>query len=176
MRLNVPKPYLPFADGEFSDAEREVRVLLGAAGGDGTRSAPDVHPAVRVPGATSGARGAVSADADLVAGAPVPQHDVREHRSRCAARRASRAASSTPTTPSRAASSSGMRVVVHNDRGAFTAVARVDDSRPRRRGVGAVDLVGASSPPDGAERERRRRRSSRPTWGTARCSTTTWWK
>ena len=36
----------------------------------------------------------------------------------------------------------GARVVVFNDRGEFTAVARVGDSGARRRDVGAVDLVG----------------------------------
>ena len=30
MRLNVPTPYLPFAEGSFLDAEREVRVLLAS--------------------------------------------------------------------------------------------------------------------------------------------------
>ena len=48
MRLNVPTPYLPYAEGELSDAERQVRALLAAAGGDGARSRADVHAAVRV--------------------------------------------------------------------------------------------------------------------------------
>ena len=40
------------------------------------------------------------------------------------------------------ASASARACVVHNDRGAFTAVARVEDDDPPGRRVGAVDLVG----------------------------------
>ena len=128
MRLNVPKPYLPFADGGFLDAVGQVRALLGAHGGDGARPAADVHAAVRVPGARAGAGGALSADADLVAGTSVPEFDFREHRLACAAARASRSVCCIRPTPSGAALPPGARVVVHNDRGAFTAVARVEES------------------------------------------------
>ena len=39
VRLNLPVPYLPFAEGRLPHAERQVRVRLGAHAGNGARSA-----------------------------------------------------------------------------------------------------------------------------------------
>ena len=79
VRLNVPTPYLPYAEGEFSTPSGKCEFFSQRLRGHGARSAADVHPAVRVAGARSGARRALSADADLVAGAHLPELDVRQH-------------------------------------------------------------------------------------------------
>ena len=69
MRLNVPTPYLPYADGGFPTPSGKCEFVLAADGGDGARSAADVHRRRTSRRSAPGARGALSADADLVAGA-----------------------------------------------------------------------------------------------------------
>ena len=61
MRLNVPTPYLPYADGEFLTPSGQVRVRTRRGWRSmGFDPLPDVHAAVRVPGGGAGARGALS--------------------------------------------------------------------------------------------------------------------
>ena len=56
VRLNVPTPYLPYADGGFRRRAASASSYSQRMAEHGTRSAADVHPAVRVAGARSGAR------------------------------------------------------------------------------------------------------------------------
>ena len=49
-RLNVPRPYAPFANGGFPDAVGQVRVLVRSARGAGTGSAARLPAAARVGG------------------------------------------------------------------------------------------------------------------------------
>ena len=87
---------------------------------------PTFTPPYEFPETRPGARGAISADADLVAGAPVPELDVREHRLAAPRRRASRSA----------AAPDGRRA-----------------SRHRRRGAGRrCTTIAARSPPWRASR------------------------
>ena len=127
MRLNVPTPYLPFANGGFPTPSGKCEFYSPRMAEMGLDPRADVHGAVRIPGARARARGALSADADLVAGTPVPEFDFREHRL-AAPRRARAGVPAASDDAERRGIGVGARVVVHNDRGAFTAVARVEDS------------------------------------------------
>ena len=172
MRLNVPTPVSAVRRGR--DSRRR------AASASSTRSGWRTWDSIPLPTFTppyefaeqrAGARGALSADADLVAGASVPQFDVRERR-RAAPRRA-RAGVSAPSRRRRAARrspparASWCTTIAARSR----AVARVEDIDSRRASSGRRRSGGASSPPTARTRTRRRR-SARPTSATARCSTT----
>ena len=62
-RLNVPRPYAPFAQRPISDALGQMRVLVGNAGRAGSGSAARLHSAARVGGiATRSSRFAIRWD------------------------------------------------------------------------------------------------------------------
>ena len=126
VRLNVPTPYLPYADGEFSTPSGKCELYSQRLAEMGLDPLPTYIPPYESRRARPGARRALSADADLVAGAHLPQLDVRERR-RAAPRRRSRSAAA-PGGRGASRDPAGVRVRVHNDRGAFTAQARVEES------------------------------------------------
>ena len=83
MRLNVPTPYLPVRGRRLPDAVGQVRVRVGAHARDGARSRCRRSRRRTNSRRRSGTRGALSAHAHLVAGAPVLELDLRQHRRRC---------------------------------------------------------------------------------------------
>ena len=175
MRLNVPTPYLPYAEGGFPTPSGKCEFVLAAAGRAGTRSAADVHPAVRV---------GRSATPALVARYPLtlisspahtlPQHDVREHhvappegaRAGSAAAPGRRGATRDRAGHARDGAQRPRRIHRDGARG---------DRRSARASCGRRRSGGASSRQT-TRTPIRPRRSGRRTWGTVRCSTTTRWK
>ena len=67
MRLNVPKPYLPFADGEFLTPSGKCEFYSERMEEMGLDPLPTFTAAVRVPGGRARARLTLPAHADLVA-------------------------------------------------------------------------------------------------------------
>ena len=127
-RLNVPTPYLPYADGGFSTPSGKCELVLAAHGRDGPRSRARLHAAVRVPRAWY-PRSPSRYPLTLIS-SPAHQFLNSTFVNVDALRRGAREPECLlhPADAERRGIGVGMRVVVHNDRGAFTAVARVEDS------------------------------------------------
>ena len=123
-----------------------IRATLARAG---PRSAADVRAAARIGGEQSGAGAALPAGVHLAAGAQFPQFVVREPAARSSPRKRRRGSTSIPTTPRPAAIATGDRVRIFNDRGSFTATARVTD-RARTGVVVAPSIWWKKLSPDGA--------------------------
>ena len=127
MRLNVPKPYLPFADGEFLTPSGKCEFYSERMKEMGLDPLPSFTPPYEFPEAVP----------DLAARFPLtlvssPAHQflnstfVNIGVLRRAAREPELMIHPTDAEPRGIAT--GMRVVVHNDRGEFTAIAKVDES------------------------------------------------
>ena len=170
MRLERPDARIcPFAEGGFPTPSGKCEFYSQRLAEMGLDPLPDVHAAVRVAGERARARGALSAGADLVAGAPVPQLDVRERR--LAAPRAREPECVLhPDDAAPRGIADGTRVVVHNDRGEFTRRRARGGRDPPGRRSGRRRLVGEASP-DG--RNANETTSQRETdMGRGPCSTT----
>ena len=76
-RLNVPSPFAPFAQGQFSDAVGQVRVLFGIVAPAGARPAAHLYAAARIRRQRSGPRPPLSAGDVVAAGAQCAQFDLR---------------------------------------------------------------------------------------------------
>jgi anaerobic selenocysteine-containing dehydrogenase len=127
MRLNVPKPFLPYADGGFSTPSGKCEFSSARMAAMGLDPLPKFTPPYEFPDEVP----------DLAARYPLtlissPAHQFLNSTfvNVDSLRRAAREPECLlhPADAERRGIGVGMRVVVHNDRGAFTAVARVEDS------------------------------------------------
>jgi len=127
MRLNVPTPYLPFANGEFLTPSGKCEFYSERLKEMGLDPVPTYTPPYESP----------ERDAPLVARYPLtlissPAHQFLNSTfvNIDSLRRAAREPECIlhPADAERRGIAVGARVAVHNDRGAFTAVARVEDS------------------------------------------------
>jgi len=125
MRLNVPTPYLPFAEGRFLTPSGKCEFYSARLKEMGLDPVPTYIPPYESP----------ERDAALVARLPLTLISSPAHQflnttfvNIGALRRAAREPECLlhPADAERRGIAPGMRVVVHNDRGAFTALARVD--------------------------------------------------
>ena len=148
MRLNVPTPYLPFANGEFLTPSGKCEFYSERLREMGLDPVPTYIPPYESP----------ERDARLVARYPLtlissPAHQFLNSTfvNIGALRRAAREPECLlhPADAERRGVAPGMRVVVHNDRGAFTAVARVDQGI-REGVVWAPSIWWGKYAPDGA--------------------------
>jgi anaerobic selenocysteine-containing dehydrogenase len=126
-RLNVPTPYLPFADGGFSTPSGKCEFYSARMAEMGLDPLPAFTPPYEFPEAVP----------DLAARYPLTLISSPAHQflnttfvNIDSLRRAAREPECLlhPADAERRGIGVGMRVVVHNDRGAFTAVARVEES------------------------------------------------
>ena len=126
-RLNVPTPYLPYADGEFRTPSGKCEFVSARMAGMGLDPLPAFTPPYEFPDSAP----------ELAARYPLtlissPAHQflnttfVNIEPLRRAAREPECLLHSADAE--RRGIPAGARVVVHNDRGAFTAVARVEDT------------------------------------------------
>ena len=127
MRLNVPTPYLPFANGEFLTPSGKCELYSERLKEMGLDPVPTYIPPYESP----------ERDAPLVAKFPLtlissPAHQFLNSTfvNVDSLRRAAREPECIlhPADAERRGIGVGMRVAIHNDRGAFTAVARVEPS------------------------------------------------
>ena len=127
MRLNVPTPYLPFADGKFLTPSGKCEFYSERLKEMGLDPVPTYIPPYESP----------ERDAALVARYPLTLISSPAHQflnttfvNIDSLRRAAREPECVihPHDAERRGIAPGTRVAVHNDRGAFTAVARVEDS------------------------------------------------
>ncbi|MEX2179797.1 MAG: molybdopterin oxidoreductase family protein [Gemmatimonadaceae bacterium] len=127
MRLNVPTPYLPFEHGAFPTPSGKCEFYSARLKEMGLDPVPTYTPPYESP----------ERDATLVARFPLTLISSPAHQflnttfvNIGALKRAAREPECVihPADAERRAIGAGMRVVIHNDRGAFTAVARVEDS------------------------------------------------
>lgn len=127
MRLNVPTPYLPFAGGEFLTPSGKCEFYSERLKEMGLDPVPTYIPPYESP----------ERDARLVARFPLtlissPAHQFLNSTfvNVGSLRRAAREPECIlhPADAERRGIGAGMRVALHNDRGAFTAVARVEGS------------------------------------------------
>ena len=125
MRLNVPTPYLPFATGEFLTPSGKCEFYSERLKEMGLDPVPTYIPPYESP----------ERDPSLVARFPLtlissPAHQFLNSTfvNIGALRRAAREPECMlhPSDAERRGIGAGMRVAIHNDRGAFTAVARVE--------------------------------------------------
>jgi anaerobic selenocysteine-containing dehydrogenase len=125
VRLNVPTPYLPFAEGRFLTPSGKCEFYSERLREMGLDPVPTYIPPYESP----------ERDARLVARFPLTLISSPAHQflnttfvNIGALRRAAREPECLlhPADAERRGIAAGMRVVVHNDRGAFTALARVD--------------------------------------------------
>ena len=125
MRLNVPTPYLPFADGRFLTPSGKCEFYSERLKEMGLDPVPTYIPPYESP----------ERDAPLVARFPLtlissPAHQFLNSTfvNIDALRRAAREPECIvhPVDAERRGIAPGMRVAIHNDRGAFTAIARVE--------------------------------------------------
>jgi anaerobic selenocysteine-containing dehydrogenase len=126
MRLNVPTPYLPFAEGKFLTPSGKCEFYSERLKEMGLDPVPTYIPPYE----------SLERDASLVARYPLtlissPAHQFLNSTfvNIDSLRRAAREPECIvhPADAERRGIGAGMRVAVHNDRGAFTAVARVED-------------------------------------------------
>jgi anaerobic selenocysteine-containing dehydrogenase len=126
MRLNVPTPYLPFADGRFLTPSGKCEFYSERLREMGLDPVPTYIPPYESP----------ERDASLVARFPLtlissPAHQFLNSTfvNIDALRRAAREPECIvhPADAERRGIAPGMRVAIHNDRGAFTAIARVEE-------------------------------------------------
>lgn len=148
MRLNVPTPYLPFARGEFMTPSGKCEFYSARLAEMGLDPVPTYIPPYESP----------ERDARLVAKFPLTLISSPAHQflnttfvNIGALRRAAREPECLlhPADAERRGIAPGARVVVHNDRGAFTAVARVDGGI-REGVVWAPSIWWGKYAPDGA--------------------------
>lgn len=127
MRLNVPTPYLPFADGGFLTPSGKCEFVSARMQEMGLDPVAGFTPPYE----------SVERDPTLVERFPLTLISSPAHQflnttfvNIGALRRAAREPECMlhPVDAERRGIAPGMRVVIHNDRGAFTAVARVEDS------------------------------------------------
>ncbi len=127
MRLNVPTPYLPFEHGAFPTPSGKCEFYSARLKEMGLDPVPTYTPPYESP----------ERDATLVARFPLTLISSPAHQflnttfvNVGALKRAAREPECVihPADAERRAIGAGMRVVIHNDRGAFTAVARVEES------------------------------------------------
>ena len=140
-RLNVPAGVRAVRARQLPDAVGQVRVLSATLAAQGQDPLPDYIAAARIGGAQPGAGAALSAGVHLAAGAQFPQFVVRQPAGVRRRGRHAEARSPSATMPRARGIATGDRVRIFNDRGSFTATARVGDARAARRGGGAVGLV-----------------------------------
>ena len=127
MRLNVPTPYLPFADGTFLTPSGKCEFYSERMAEMGLDPLPTFTPPYEFPEEVP----ALAARYPLtLVSSPAHQFLNSTFVNVGTLRRAAREPECIlhPTDAERRGIASGARVVVHNDRGAFTAVARVEDS------------------------------------------------
>src|SRR5207244_2572583 len=126
-RLNVPTPYLPYANGAFSTPSGKCEFVSPRLAEMGIDPVPTFTPPYEFPDAAPNL--AKRYPLTLIS-SPAHQFLNTTFVNVEPLRRAAREPECLlhPTDAERRAISPGMRVVVHNDRGAFTAVARVEDS------------------------------------------------
>lgn len=126
MRLNVPTPYLPFANGEFLTPSGKCEFYSERLRAMGLDPVPTYIAPYESP----------ERDAALVARYPLTLISSPAHQflnttfvNVDSLRRAAREPECVvhPADAERRGISAGMRVAVHNDRGAFTAIARIDE-------------------------------------------------
>ena len=126
-RLNVPTPYVPYADGGFTTPSGKCELVSERLAKMGLDPVPTYIPPYESP----------ERDPMLVARLPLtlissPAHQflnstfVNVESLRRAAREPECIVH--PADAERRGIAAGARVVIHNDRGAFTAIARVEDS------------------------------------------------
>jgi anaerobic selenocysteine-containing dehydrogenase len=127
MRLNVPTPFLPYAEGGFPTPSGKCELYSERMAAMGLDPMPAFTPPYEFPDAVP----------ELAARYPLTLISSPAHQflnttfvNVDSLRRAAREPECLlhPSDAERRGIGVGMRVVVHNDRGAFTAVARVEDS------------------------------------------------
>ncbi|HVX40954.1 MAG TPA: molybdopterin oxidoreductase family protein [Gemmatimonadaceae bacterium] len=127
MRLNVPTPYLPYADGGFPTPSGKCELYSGRMAEMGLDPLPAFTPPYEFPETAP----ALAARFPLtLISSPAHQFLNSTFVNVDALRRAAREPECLlhPSDAERRGIAAGARVVVHNDRGAFTAVARVEAS------------------------------------------------
>ncbi len=126
MRLNVPTPYLPYADGGFPSPSGKCELYSARMAAMGLDPLPAFTPPREFPDTAT----ALAARYPLVLiSSPAHQFLNSTFVNIDSLRRAAREPECLlhPFDAERRGIAPGMRVVIHNDRGAFTAVARVGD-------------------------------------------------
>jgi anaerobic selenocysteine-containing dehydrogenase len=126
-RLNVPTPYLPFADGGFLTPSGKCEFYSPRLRDMGLDPVPTFTPPYEFPDAVP----ALAARYPLtLISSPAHQFLNSTFVNIGALRRGAREPECLlhPTDAERRGIGAGARVVVHNDRGAFTAIARVEDT------------------------------------------------
>jgi len=127
MRLNVPKPYLPFASGEFPTPSGKCELVAPRMAAMGLDPVPGFTP----PYEFADTEPALAARYPLtLISSPAHQFLNSTFVNIDSLRRGAREPECLlhPDDAERRGIAVGARVVVHNDRGAFTAVARVEDT------------------------------------------------
>jgi len=126
-RLNVPTPYLPYANGEFSTPSGKCEFVSNRLRELGLDPVPTFTPPYEFP--DTAPELAKRYPLTLIS-SPAHQFLNTTFVNVDSLRRAAREPECLlhPADAERRAIAPGMRVVVHNDRGAFTAVARVEDT------------------------------------------------
>jgi len=127
MRLNVPTPYLPFADGRFLTPSGKCELYSERLAQMGLDPVPTFTPPYEFPERVPAL--AASYPLTLIS-SPAHQFLNTTFVNVDALRRAAREPECVlhPNDAERRGIPAGARVVVHNDRGAFTAVARVEET------------------------------------------------
>jgi anaerobic selenocysteine-containing dehydrogenase len=127
MRLNVPTPYLPFADGRFLTPSGKCELYSERLAKMGLDPVPTFTPPYEFPERVPAL--AASYPLTLIS-SPAHQFLNTTFVNVDALRRAAREPECVlhPNDAERRGIPAGARVVVHNDRGAFTAVARVEET------------------------------------------------
>ena len=116
---------------QLPDAVGQVRIRERDARGAGPGSAARLHRAARIAGDEPGARAALSARVHFAAGAQFPQHRRSRTCPRSSPRNARRGSISIAADAAPRGIADGDCVRIFNDRGSFTATARVGDrARP----------------------------------------------
>jgi anaerobic selenocysteine-containing dehydrogenase len=126
-RLNVPKPYLPFANGGFLTPSGKCEFVSPRMAEMGLDPLPSFTPPFEFPDTST----ALAARYPLtLISSPAHQFLNSTFVNIGSLRRSAREPECLlhPVDAERRGIAAGARVVVHNDRGAFTAVARVEDS------------------------------------------------
>ena len=128
MRLNLPTPYLPFAKGGFLTPSGKCEFYSPRLEEMGLDPVPTFTAAVRIPGRR--ARRSPARYPLTLISSPAHQFLNSTFVNIDALRRGAREPECLlhPDDAERRGIGAGARVVVHNDRGAFTAVARVEDT------------------------------------------------
>lgn len=127
MRLNLPTPYLPYANGGFPTPSGKCELYSSRMAEMGLDPLPAFTPPYEFPDAVP----ALAARYPLtLISSPAHQFLNSSFVNIDSLRRAAREPECLlhPTDAERRGIAAGARVVVHNDRGAFTAVARVEES------------------------------------------------